>query len=64
MATILKVFTNEADGIESQVVQIDKGYSVTLKDTDANQYVAAAIIYPFGLENAYDRAIAKAQSII
>ena len=56
---IIKRFTNEEDGIEAVVAEIDKGYSVALRDIDADTYVGLCIIYPTAKE-----AIEKAKTII
>ena len=59
MAEIIKIYKNEEDGIESHVAKIDRGFSVTLWDTDCNMAVPLALIY-----NNVNDAIKKAKEII
>lgn len=56
---IVAKFENAADGIESLVAHIDRGYSVTVRDTDANECVPLHIIFP-----TLEAAIAKAKAIV
>lgn len=60
MATeIITKFTNEEDGMEAVVAKIPSGYSVALRDVDADEYVGFAIIF-----STLDAAIAKAQTVV
>lgn len=59
MAKILKTFDNKEDGIQSMVVEGDKGYNVVLRDTDAGENVGIALIY-----TDLDKAIEKAKSLV
>ena len=43
---ILKVYKNKKDGYEIHVAKIDKGISVTLKDTDSGEYFPEVKIFP------------------
>ena len=52
-------FTNEADGIQAIVTQIDAGFSVAIKDLDANEFYPSVFIY-----KTRDAAIAKAKEIL
>jgi len=53
-------FVNEDDGVASEVHRHRDGYSVVLKDLDAdNQAVPCAIIY-----KECSRAVAKAKEIV
>jgi len=52
-------FVNVLDGIASLVTKVQKGYAVTLIDTDAEQIVATKI-YPPAM---FDQAVAYAQKI-
>lgn len=59
MTSIAK-FTNAEYGIESQVVETVRGYSVILRDTDADQVLPMiAHIY-----QDLDQAIEKAQLLV
>jgi hypothetical protein len=49
---------NIDDGLEAVVAKIDRGYSVTLRDTDADETMPVALIFA----NVED-AIAKADEI-
>ena len=42
---VLKVYKNKRDGIESHVAKINLGYSVTIKDTDAGEFVGTSKIF-------------------
>ena len=42
---IIKIYKNEKDGIETHVAKIATGFSVTLKDTDADQFLEINLIY-------------------
>ena len=59
MTEVIKIYKNEVDGIESHVAKIDKGFSVTLWDTDCNMAVPSVLIY-----NNVNDAIKKAKEII
>jgi hypothetical protein len=56
---VIVKFANEADGIEAVVAEISQGFSVTLRDTDADEYVGIALIY-----KNLDLAIAKAKEVV
>jgi hypothetical protein len=58
MAKIVKEFPNAEYGITAVVAQIESGYSVTIRDDDANEYAATAIIY-----KTEEAAILKAQEV-
>lgn len=45
MAKIVKEFPNAEYGITAVVAQIESGYTVTVRDDDANEYAPTAIIY-------------------
>lgn len=50
---------NEMDGVEVRVAEISSGFSVTLRDTDADEVVGIALIYPTA-----ERAINKAKEVV
>ena len=59
MATeIKKIITNEEYGIEVYVAKITTGFSVAMKDTDADEFVGFIKVYP-----DYERALAYAKEI-
>lgn len=43
---IIKIYKNKKDGIESHVAKVEKGYSVSLKDTDADEFLGTSKIFP------------------
>ena len=43
---IIKVYKNKEYGIEAHVAKVDRGFSVSLKDTDAGEYVGINHIFP------------------
>jgi len=56
-AKIIKKYTNKEYGIESHVVKIDRGFSVTLKDLDSGEFLETSYIYPNEKEkDAHKRA--------
>jgi len=55
----LMSFENKEYGITSRITLISKGFSVTLFDDDAQQFVGVAFIYP-----DLERAISKAKEIV
>jgi len=48
---IIANFKNVEYGIESFVTIHEKGFSVSLKDTDANEYICANKIFPEIMKN-------------
>jgi hypothetical protein len=42
---VLKVFKNEELGLEASVAEVTQGFSVALKDTDANEFVGICRIF-------------------
>jgi hypothetical protein len=56
---ILHEFANKEDGITSIVARISIGYSVVLRDDDAEEICPCAKIFP-----TEDRAVAFAKSIV
>jgi hypothetical protein len=59
MTEIVAKFENKEDGIESYVTVGHMGYHVTLKDTDAGEFVGVALCY-----SDKDAALIKAKEII
>jgi hypothetical protein len=55
---VIHTVTNDEFGIEARVAEITAGFSVTVRDLDADEVVGIAIIYPTA-----DRAIAKANEV-
>ena len=55
---VIATFNDEEHGIEARVAKIDKGYSLTIKDTDSGDVLPTANIYPTEAE-----AIAKAKKV-
>jgi hypothetical protein len=53
---VIEILTNEEDGFEVHIAEHVKGFSVTLFDTDAEEFVGFVKIYP-KLEDA--KAFAK-----
>lgn len=43
---IIATFTNEEDGVEAIVAKIATGYSVVIRDTDADEILPLVNIYP------------------
>jgi len=62
--TILAKFTNTKYGIQSHVYRTAIGYNVALMDTDAGKYLPTMTIYPTDMENALDKALAKAKELV
>lgn len=61
MATeILKIIpaTDAEIGVDVYLTKIDRGYSVTIKDTDADEFLGIAKIFP-----DYDRAATYAEDL-
>ena len=58
MKKIITTFENVEDGIKTFVTVHELGFSVSLKDTDANEFLGESIVYP-NVENA----IVKAKAI-
>ena len=52
-------FTNDEDGVESYVTEGHLGFHVSIKDTDADEYLGINICY-----KNVDAAIAKAREIV
>lgn len=42
----LRTYTNAADGLEAYVTTHRDGFAVSLKDTDAGEFVGLVMIYP------------------
>jgi hypothetical protein len=58
--TVIAEFKNEADGIAAEVVAYYKGgFSVAVKDLDANEYYPVAKVFP-----TLDEAIASAKGVL
>lgn len=57
--TIVAKIANAEYGIEAVVAKIAKGFSVALRDADADEYVGIARIYP-----TEDAAMAYAAKIV
>ena len=45
MTEIIKIYKNDEYGIEVHVAKIRTGFSVTLKDNDADQFIGTSTIY-------------------
>ncbi len=58
MSEVIATLENTEYGIIARVAKIDRGYSVTVYDTDAEAAFPSAIIYPEA-----ERAIAKAKEV-
>lgn len=61
-ATQTEIIARYADadaGIEAVVARIDRGFSVAVRDTDADLYVGAALIFP-----TFERADAAARQAV
>lgn len=56
---ILATFENKEIGIAATVAKNDRGYYVSIKDTDVGEYIPFGIIYP-----DLNRAIAEAQKAV
>ena len=56
---IIEKFTNEEDGVETQVTKGANGYHVSLMDLDAGEFVGINIICP-----TLDMAVTKAKEIV
>lgn len=56
---IIATFENKEEGTCAYVAKVQGGYSVAVKDTDADEFYPVAIIYP-----TVDRAIAKAKEVL
>ena len=62
MATkVIKKIANTEYGIEAQIAEIEAGYSVTIFDTDAQEFIGMCKIYP---PTDYDKALAFAETIV
>lgn len=59
MTKTIATFTIHAYGIESVVTELKSGFSVVLHDTDVDEYVGMAFIYP-----TMDAAITKAKTLV
>lgn len=55
---IIATFTNQDDGVEAIVAKIATGYSVVIRDTDADEILPLVNIYPTEAQ-----AIAAAQRV-
>ena len=55
---IIKEYKHEADGVSIIVAKIDRGFSVTLKDTDCGEYLGTCHIF-----QTQEAAISKAEKI-
>ncbi len=56
---IIAKFTNEEYGITSYAAKIEGGFSVALKDDDADEFVGIVLIF-----NEKDSAIKKAKGLV
>ncbi|HVM95133.1 MAG TPA: zeta toxin family protein, partial [Candidatus Acidoferrales bacterium] len=61
---VLHTFVDEDSNMESRVVVGDRGFNVVLLDLDSGQFVPQARIYPFDLENAEQRAVDAAKTVL
>jgi len=62
-ANQIESFVNESEGTEVRVFEIEKGYSVTLKDLDSGIVFPSATIFPHTMTDARNKAIKKAKKI-
>lgn len=56
MTEIIKEYHHKEDGVSVIVAKIDKGFSVTLKDTDCGEYLGICHIYN-NLNDAINKAV-------
>ncbi len=54
------IYTNDDEGTEARVTETERGFAVTLRDTDADVVLPSVKIFPFFVEaDAYARKIAN-----
>lgn len=53
------IFSNKIDGVEAHVTKHEKGYAVTLKDSDSGEYIPSISVCP-----TLGQAIVKAKKIV
>lgn len=56
---ILHTFTNNEDGVAAEVARVEGGFSVVLRDLDADSVVPSARVFP-----REDAAVAYAKGLI
>lgn len=56
MYQIVKVHTDNENGVEARLARIDNGYSVGMWDLDCEAYYPGLRIFPFSLENSLEMA--------
>lgn len=56
--TVTDIFTNEEDGYAVEVASITGGFSVTIRDLDADEYIGSVRIYP-----THEAALAYAETL-
>lgn len=59
MTTILHTFTNADDGVAAEVAQISSGFSVVIRDLDADAVAPVAKIF-----KAEDAAVTYAKTLV
>jgi hypothetical protein len=59
MIDIIKTFINVKDGLKTYVTKHERGFAVSLKDTDADEFAGITLIYP-----ELKKALADAEKIV